>query len=310
MYMLLPVLPFGPSDTCPAGKVFVKTSNVRGVPSLLRIEVPVSVQVESIQDRRPIRESTATATVAEVLTVKRTSGLAVDPLLSLAVRIHCWPVSAAGTVVQVNVRSPYWTLPACRLVCSDQSAALAESPTVRPVMVRPPEVPTLIVALAVCVAVPAVPVMVTVKLPEASLGTGTVSTEEPPAGTGLVLNDGVEPAGAPDAVSPMSPGVPLTTAVDTLMVAVPPGLTVWLAGAALSEKSLPPLGQDWVEPVALIRRAPPAVLVLFRTQYGLMLRNSMSFAPVLRSALKPSNVTVLPPSAITAGRASALPKST
>ena len=96
MYMLLPVLPFGPSDTWPAGKVLVKTSNVRGVPSLLRIEVPVSVQVESIQDRRPIRVSTATATVAEVLIVNRTSGLAVAALLSLAVRIHCWPFSAAG----------------------------------------------------------------------------------------------------------------------------------------------------------------------------------------------------------------------
>src|SRR2546421_8118819 len=158
MYMLLLVLPFGPSDTCPAGKVFVKTSNVRGVPSLLRIEVPVSVQVESIQDRRPSRLSTATATVAEVLIVNPTNGLAVEPLLSLAVRIHCWPVSAAGTAVQVNVRSPYWTLPACRLVCNDQSAALAESATVRPLMVRPVLVPTVMVTLAECETPPAVPV--------------------------------------------------------------------------------------------------------------------------------------------------------
>ena len=147
-------------------------------------------------------------------------------------------------------------------------------------------------------------------MPDASLGTGTVSVELPPAATGFVLNDGVDPAGTPLADSAMSPGVPETTAVVTFTVAVPPGLTVWLAGAALSEKSLPWLGQDWVEPVAPIRSAPPAVLVLLRTQYGLMLRNSMSFAPVLRSALKPSKVTVLPPSAMTAGRASPLVKST
>src|SRR5205814_2197241 len=229
------------------------------------------------------------------LIVNPTNGLAVEPLLSLAVRIHCWPVSDAGTAVQVNVRSPYWTLPACRLVCNDQSAALAESATVRPLMVRPVLVPTVMVTLAECETPPAVPVTVTVKVPVASLGTGTVSDELPPAATGFVLNDGVDPAGAPLADSAMSPGVPETTAVVRLTVAVPPGLTVWLAGAALSEKSAPGFGHCWVEPVAVTRSAPPVVLVLLRTQYGLTLWNTMSVEPVLRSALKPSKVTVLPP---------------
>src|SRR2546421_164474 len=109
--MLLPVLPLGPNATGPAGKVFVKTSNERGVDSSLRICVPVSVQVESIHERRPIRVSTATAAVAE------------------------------------------------------------------------------------CVALPATPVAVMVKLPEAPDGIGTVSTELLPAAAGLALNDGVEPEG-------------------------------------------------------------------------------------------------------------------
>ena len=53
----------------------------------------------------------------------------------------------------------------------------------------------------------------------------------------------------------MPPGEPDTTAVLTVMLAVPPGLTDWLAGDRLSEKSLWPV-QDWVEestPGALAR---------------------------------------------------------
>ena len=42
----------------------------------------------------------------------------------------------------------------------------------------------------------------------------------------------------------MPPGEPDTTAVLTVMLAVPPGLTDWLAGDRLSEKSL------WPQPLS------------------------------------------------------------
>ena len=148
------------------------------------------------------------------------------------------------------------------------------------------------------------------KLPEALLGTAMVSTELLPAATGLALNVGVDPLGAPLTLSDTLPGVPDTTLVDTVNFAVPPALTVWLAGLIPIEKSLPWLGQDWVEPVAVTRSAPPAVLVLFCTQNGLTVWNTTSVEPVLRSAWKPSNVTWLPVSAMTAGRASPLLTST
>src|SRR6266487_1559682 len=218
MYMLLPVLPFGPRATCPAANVLVNTWKVRGVPSLLRIEVPLSVQLASIHDRRPIRVSTATAMVADRLMVKRASGLAAAALESFAVRIHCAPVSAAGTDVSVKVRSPYWTLPTRRLDCTDQSAALAVSATDSPLIDNsPPPVPTVRLVPAVCVTPAAVPVTVSAEVPSGvPAAVVTVSVELPPAGTGLGLKAAVAPLGRPDALSVTSPGVPPSAAVCTV----------------------------------------------------------------------------------------------
>src|SRR2546430_10312361 len=49
--------------------------------------------------------------------------------------------------------------------------------------------------------------------------------------------------------------------------------------------------QDWVEPVWLIRSAPPVVLVLFCTQNPATVWKIRSFEPALRSAVKRSKVT-------------------
>ena len=64
----------GPSDTVPAGKLFWKTSRWAAVDSLSTIWVLVSTQLESIQERRPSRVSTATDMGIAVLMLKVTSG--------------------------------------------------------------------------------------------------------------------------------------------------------------------------------------------------------------------------------------------
>ena len=91
----------------------------------------------------------------------------------------------------------------------------------------------------------------------------------------------------------MPPGEPDTTAVLTVMLAVPPGLTDWLAGDRLSEKSLWPV-QDWVEEFAVTRSAPPVVLTLFCTQYPATVLNRTSVGlPVPRWAVRWSKVIPL-----------------
>src|SRR5262245_21917554 len=125
----------------PAGKVFWKISKFLVVLSEFVRCVPVSTQVASIQGRLPVRGSIAIATGTDWLTVNVTSGLAVDDLESFAVRIHRAPATPDGTAVSVNVRSPYWVTPVRRLDCTDQSAALALSATLRLVIVSPPPPP-------------------------------------------------------------------------------------------------------------------------------------------------------------------------
>src|SRR4051795_382050 len=217
--MLLPVLPLGPNATDPAGKVFVKTWNRFAVPSLLTIWVPLSTQLPSIQDRLPTRVSTATATVAGALMVKLANGSAVAPFESLAVRIHCAPVNAAGTAVRVIVRSPYCATPVRRSDCTDQSAALPASATVRPLTVSgpPPPPPTTRPAPAECDTVPAVPLTVRFEVPDGvDAEVATVNVELAPAGTGSGLKVAVAPAGSPPAASVTSPGDPATARVSTV----------------------------------------------------------------------------------------------
>jgi hypothetical protein len=75
------------------------------------------------------------------LTVNVTSGFAVTVFDALAVRTQCAPTSGAGSEAKVCVRSPLTVAPTCRLVCSDQLAALALSLTVRLLRLRPPGLP-------------------------------------------------------------------------------------------------------------------------------------------------------------------------
>src|SRR5262252_9240745 len=99
--------------------------------SLVVSWVPVSTQVLSIQGSFGVRVSTPTYTAAFWLIVNVTRGLAVAVLELLAVRTQGAPTSAAGRPAMVYVRSPLMSAPTCSLVCSDQLAALAVSPTTR-----------------------------------------------------------------------------------------------------------------------------------------------------------------------------------
>src|SRR5437773_226300 len=119
----------GPSATGPAGNAFANASNRRNVvpPSKSLSWVSVSVQVASSQAGRAMRVSTATTAVAGALRVNVTSGSAVADRDAFAVRIHCAPSSAGGTLATVKVRSPYMTTPGWRFGWTDQFAALAGS---------------------------------------------------------------------------------------------------------------------------------------------------------------------------------------
>src|SRR5437773_833255 len=141
--------------------------------------------------------------------------------------------------------------PTCRLVRSDQLAALALSFTTRLLSTTdPPPVVTVSVTPAACVAAELLPVtVIDVVSPESFAAVVTVIVESAPGATGLALNDAVAPAGSPDALSVTGPGLPASTAVWTANVAVPPAATVALDGAAPSAKSGPPTGGSgaWVQ---------------------------------------------------------------
>src|SRR6478736_10458401 len=87
----------------------------------------VSVHVVSTHEGFGPASFKPTITSAAAVTENVTVGLPVNVFESLAVRIHAMPVIDEGTVVNVNVRSPYTVPPACRFAWIDQSAAFAVS---------------------------------------------------------------------------------------------------------------------------------------------------------------------------------------
>src|SRR6266508_4315694 len=108
------------------------------------------------------------------------------------------------------------------------------------------------------------------------------------------------------------PAVAVTPVHSTKQAPLNPAwsLTTVLPGerVAFSASNRPGGGvvtQDIVEPLLLIRSAPPLVFWLFCTQNPLMFWKPMSNGlPLPRWAVKPLNRTVLPALAMTAGRAS------
>src|SRR6266508_5272567 len=165
VYMFVLTVPAaaGPSVTVPAGNGLANRSKRRNVvpPSKSDSWVPRLTQDASIHGRRPSLVSMATITVAGALMVNDTSGSAVAVLESLAVRIQGAPTTSGGALATVKTRSPKSVSSGWKLACTDQSAALAASATVRLLMVRSTPPVTVSPAVAYCVAVELDPVTVT-----------------------------------------------------------------------------------------------------------------------------------------------------
>jgi hypothetical protein len=97
---------------------------------------------------------------------------------------------------------------------------------------------TVSVTVVVCVAEVPAPVTVTAEVPVGVAAAAVmVSVELAPAVTLVGLNDAVAPAGSPEAERATVWGEPLVTAVEIVVVALDPWLTVTPGGLAPMEKS-------------------------------------------------------------------------
>jgi len=96
---------------------------------------------------------------------------------------------------------------------------------------------TVSVTVVACVALGAVPLIVSGYVPGAAVPAPTVSVELPPAVTEVGLSVAVAPAGAPVTVRFTVSAVPLVTAVEMVDVPLAPCASESVVGLALIEKS-------------------------------------------------------------------------
>jgi hypothetical protein len=120
------------------------------------------------------------------------------------------------------------------LVVHPDRLPVSNPPFVRPLLAAV----TLTVTVVACVALPSVPVTVTVYAPGATLApTLTVNVALPPAVTEVGLSVAVGPAGLTPAAKFTVAALPLVTAVLIELLPLDPWAMLTLVGEALIEKS-------------------------------------------------------------------------
>jgi hypothetical protein len=100
-------------------------------------------------------------------------------------------------------------------------------------------------------------------VPAAAVPDESVKVALPPAVTEAGLNEAVAPAGTPDALRLTVSVTPEVTAVETLLLPLPPLVTATLAGLAAIEKSFATTGLMTNETLAVcVAEAPVPVTVI------------------------------------------------
>jgi hypothetical protein len=124
---------------------------------------------------------------------------------------------------------------------------------------------TVTLTVVECVAVPSVPVTVSVYVPAAAEPAFTVRVELLPAVTDVGLSEALAPLGAPETVRATVPALPEVTAVEIVLVPEVPCTILKLVGLAEMEKSFGglvtvTLAVPLTPPLAAVTvKGPPAV---------------------------------------------------